>query len=623
MSNSSQNSAHSPPMNAMIFPQRIYLITQAENPKDVRSTLLRSAISNGWIAMLVNINSAMFAGLISLTADFGALNSITFLVLHFCTTLVGTIIILYLQIRQQNNEAINPNISELLLTFVDLLAMFGWGLGILLFLSPDFYNRSLLIIVLLTAAGIGAATLNSRLLQSLILGRVLLFLPCIAYFLLEQPPFWGLLICTLFFATIVSIGIGYAVHVQHLNEANYGVKLREVSVLLEQQSFSLERSLLLRHASQTRLLKETKLRERFLHSINHDLSQPLSALALYLNELQNTTRSTARETVTAAQQCLLSAKNLIQGMSQLAWISEHLPPPNISSIKLEPLMRRIAEDTRLLAAEKDVKIICVPTSLSVHSDPDYLERILRNLVHNAIQYSNKGRIVMGVRRRPNGFAEIVVADNGLGISKEHQERIFDEFYQVDTHTSRRVGNIGLGLSIVKDLVNALNGSITLSSVKDKGTIFGLVISVYSDQNELPRNSRKGKQTSEKSKRVLLMEDQPEFLCEISSMLTALNYELQTASSPDEIEEMDGNKLSEFDYLVLDFNLGEKLTAFDILGRSSKNLFPNTLTVSQYDNPDVIFKIKEKGGRFLKKPFSTTDLEDALLALSSRSMTRID
>ncbi|WP_419914543.1 ATP-binding protein [Hoeflea sp.] len=566
--------------------------------------------------MLVNINAAMFAGLISLTADFGALNSIVFLVVHFCTTFIGTIIILVLQIRQQNNVFTRPGTSEFLLVVVDLLAMLGWGLSILLFLSPEYYDRSLLIIVLLTAAGIGAATLNSRLLPSLILGRIVLFLPCVVYFIIDQPPFWGLLICTLFFATIVSIGIGYAVHVQHLNEANYGLKLREVSVLLEQQSFSLERSLLSRNRVQERLLRETKLRERFLHSVNHDLNQPLSALALYLNDLRSRTKGDAQATVQAALDCLSSAKTLIQSISQLAWVGEHLPPPRTTSVRLQTLLDQVTEDAKLLAAEKNVFINCVRTSVSVEADPDYLERVLRNLIHNAIQYSTNGRILVGVRHRPNGLAEIIVADNGLGISVEHQEKIFEEFYQIDIHGSRLVGNIGLGLSIVKDLVKAMNGTVILSSTIDKGTIFGVLLPVSGvPVTHVPDTGFKETGTLE-TKRVLLVDDQREYLDNVSKMLVTAGFELETASSADEIDRIQGEDLEAFDYLVLDFNLGDKLTAFDILKESPVNLFPNTLIISQYDNPEVILKVKSKGGRFLKKPFSATDLENALRALAS-------
>ena len=604
--------------DTVVFPERIFLITQAEKPREVKNSLLKSAISNGWIGMLVNINAAMFAGMISLTADFGAVYSLIFLAIHFCTTFIGTVIILYLQLDQQNKAAIRPNVAEFLLTFVDLLVMLSWGVGILFFLSPEYYDRSLLVIVLLTAAGIGAATLNSRLLLSLLSGRIALFVPCIVYFLVVQPPFWGLLICTLFFAAIVSIGIGYAVHVQHLNEENYGLKLREISVLLEQQSFSLEQSLIQRTKTQERLLKETKLREKFLHSVNHDLNQPLSALALYLNELANRANKEAREIVVTAQHCLSSAKSLIQNMSQLAWIEEHLPPPKLTSVKLQSLLSQITEDTKLLAEEKDVKIDFVPTSVSVIADPDYLERVVRNLVHNAIQYSTKGRILVGTRRRPNGIAEIVVADNGLGISREHQDKIFEEFYQIDIHTSKRAGNIGLGLSIVKDLVNAMNGEITLQSVENRGTIFGIILPVAGTPKAQAPLVVCEKGLKENPKSVLLIEDQAEYLHDISELLINSGYNIETASSRDEIDQISSETLSRFDFLLLDFNLGETLTAWDVLERSEENLLPRTLVVSQYDNPEVILKTKARGGRFLKKPFSQKDLENALQALNSQN-----
>jgi len=599
------------------LPKKIFLLSQADRPAEIKLALLESAVFDGWIGMLININTAIFVGLISLTAGFGPIASLTFLTVQITFTIIGTVILLFLQIRQQSNRPVQSNIAERLIIFADLLVMFGWGFCILLFMSPLIYERMLLIIVLTTAAGIGSATLNSRLLPALILGRVILFLPSIAYCFWEQPPFWGLLICTLLFATIVSIGIGYAIHIQHLNEANLAYKLRETSVLLEQQSFALERSLSLENQAQERVLKETKLRESFLHSISHDLSQPLSALALHLNNLahQRLPR-VANASTAAAQQCLRSAKGLIESVSQLAWIKENLPAPKFESTDIHALISRLVDELRPVVEDAGLQLTYVPTSVFVRADPEFLERVLRNLAYNAVQYTAKGRISIGVRRRPGGLAEIIVADTGLGISPNEQQQIFNAFYQIDALKVRQSGNVGLGLSIVSDLVGAMNGKITLQSRKGHGSRFGVVLPLAADtaqfleqDSEVPTPVTHS--ASPAKQRILLVEDSLHYQTSIAAMIQSLGYSVEIIGKRAEIMDISDDKLENNDFLIVDFDLGGGLTAFDFLARSPSNLMPKCVIISQYDNPDMILHIKDQGGRFLKKPFMPEDLAMAL------------
>ncbi|MGJ8531563.1 MAG: ATP-binding protein [Alphaproteobacteria bacterium] len=599
------------------LPKKIFLLSQADRPAEIKLALLESAVFDGWIGMLININTAIFVGLISLTAGFGPIASLTFLTVQITFTIIGTVILLFLQIRQQSNRPVQSNIAERLIIFADLLVMFGWGFCILLFMSPLIYERMLLIIVLTTAAGIGSATLNSRLLPALILGRIILFLPSIAYCFWEQPPFWGLLICTLLFATIVSIGIGYAIHIQHLNEANLAYKLRETSVLLEQQSFALERSLSLENQAQERVLKETKLRESFLHSISHDLSQPLSALALHLNNLahQRLPR-VANASTAAAQQCLRSAKGLIESVSQLAWIKENLPAPKFESTDIHALISRLVDELRPVVEDAGLQLTYVPTSVFVRADPEFLERVLRNLAYNAVQYTAKGRISIGVRRRPGGLAEIIVADTGQGISPNEQQRIFNAFYQIDALKVRQSGNVGLGLSIVSDLVGAMNGKITLQSRKGHGSRFGVVLPLAADtpqfleqDSEVPTPVTHS--ASPANQRILLVEDSLHYQTSIAAMIQSLGYSVEIIGERAEIMGVSDDKLDNSDFLIVDFDLGGGLTAFDFLARSPSNLMPKCVIISQYDNPDMILHIKDQGGRFLKKPFMPEDLAMAL------------
>ena len=598
---------------------RIFLISQSDNVGEIKQILLAAAVSNGWISLLVNINASVFAGLILLTAEFGALESIYFLLLQASVVIACTIVFLYLQIRINLKKSVHSKIAERLLTFADLLAMAGWSFGTLLFVTPDSYQRSLLIIVLLTAAGIASATLNSRLLPSLIIGRLCLFLPATIYFSIEQPPFWGLLLCCLVFATSVSIGIGYAIHVQHINEANLTFKLRNSSILLEQQAFSLERSMHAENEAQRKLLEETKLRERFLHSIGHDLNQPLGALGLYLHSLEhlNLSRETS-EIVSAARHSLGSARNLVKNVSQLAWLENELPNAQIGPIDLSELLNRIADDFQTVAADAGINFTRVPTSVSLMADPDFLERILRNLVQNAVQYSSGGKILLGVRRRSNGFAEIIVADNGAGISTEHQMEVFEAFYQIDAHKDRRHGNVGLGLSIVKDLTSAIEGQITLKSRAGNGAMFGVILPLADPRGTNTESSSKLKadkprtnSSTKVQKTILLVDDQRTYINSVSAMLSNLGFRVDSACTSLEIASLNSTKIAAFNFLIIDFDLGDGLTAFDVLDRLEGTQVPPFLVISQHDDPDMVLNIKKMNGRFLKKPFTQEALSQSL------------
>ncbi len=610
------------------IPERIFLLSQAENPQEVKKSLLDSAVSDGWISLLVNVNIAIFAGLISLTADFGAEASLMFLAIQLTTTFVGTVLFLFLQIRRQSSRPVGATTTESLLTLIDFLLMSGWGFAVVLFITPLSYDRSLLIIVMLSAAGIASAALNAKLLPALIMGRVVLFLPSIVYFLSDQPPLWGLLLCTLFFAFAVSIGIGYAIHVQHLHEANLAIRLKETSVLLEQQSFSLERSLMLEREAQENALKETRLREQFLHSISHDLNQPLGAMALSLKSLeQQKLPAGGDKAVRIAGQSLKSARSLIKSVSQLAWIKEHLPQPDIAVVALQPLMANIAAEAEPVASGKKLAVILMPTSVSVLADAGFLERVLRNLIHNAIQHTAQGKILFGVRKRGQQ-AEITIADTGAGISPDNQKRIFDTFYQVDPSTSRQAGNVGLGLSIVRDLVAAMNGDVTLASVQGKGSSFGVKLPVHKSSRILDGElspvvvvpAQKMQISPISTEKVLLVEDRQDYLTSISDMLESMHYAVDTAHTPQEFAHLNAERLQGYALLILDFDLGDGLTAFDILDRSEQNLLPSCLIISQYDDPNMILHIKENGGRFLKKPFDVDDLESALKIIARGKIT---
>ena len=206
----------------------------------------------------------------------------------------------------------------------------------------------------------------------------------------------------------------------------------------------------LRHEAENANLSKS----RFLAAASHDLRQPLHALGLFASALDERVKDPGgRELVGRINQSIGSLEALFDQVLDVSRLDAGAVTAEVRAVPLQPLFDRIANDLSSNAEEKDLALRFVPTSRVVRSDPHLLERILRNLVANAIRYTERGGIVVGVRPRA-GRVAIEVRDSGIGIADEHRARVFEEFYQAGGGERDRRQGLGLGLSIVKRLCDA-------------------------------------------------------------------------------------------------------------------------------------------------------------------------
>jgi anti-sigma regulatory factor (Ser/Thr protein kinase) len=147
--------------------------------------------------------------------------------------------------------------------------------------------------------------------------------------------------------------------------------------------------------------------------------------------------------------------------------------PEIRVFPLGPLFERLADSNRRAAVDRNLTLRFRPTALWVESDPVMIERIIANLVSNALRYTPPGgRILIAARQRGEDVL-IEVRDSGMGIAPEHQAAIFAEFYQIGNEAREHNKGLGLGLSIVDRLARALNVGVSLNSRLGAGTTFSL------------------------------------------------------------------------------------------------------------------------------------------------------
>lgn len=238
-------------------------------------------------------------------------------------------------------------------------------------------------------------------------------------------------------------------------------------------------------------VRANKAKSRFLAAASHDLRQPLHALSLFAADLQRQLkRGSTEDLPRIAGQISASTAALGELLDSLLDISRLDVAgirPERTSFALMPMFERLAASLRRAAADNAIQLRFRPTLLWADTDPMMLERMLSNLISNAIQYTPTGGRVLVVARRRKGKIRVEVRDNGIGIAKEHQQAIFDEFYQVGNQAREHDKGLGLGLSIVDRLARALGVRVSLRSRLCEGTVFAVTVPPGKPRIEAPAN----------------------------------------------------------------------------------------------------------------------------------------
>jgi len=241
----------------------------------------------------------------------------------------------------------------------------------------------------------------------------------------------------------------------------------------------------------TRETEVNKLKNTFISNVSHELRTPVTVLRTYIDTLchngddfDEETKQEFMQTIDTEAKRLHSMVNEILDFSRLESGDIKLKKEYFNLVEL---LEQNINSIKILADEKNIKIDFIkqdipPVPINVES----MDRVIRNLLSNAIKYSLDGKnIVVSVKKSDNdSFVEFSVKDNGIGIAKEHIEKIFDRFYRVEnaTHT---IKGTGLGLHLVKMTVEKYhNGEITVESEEGIGSVFTVKLPLNVDDSEL-------------------------------------------------------------------------------------------------------------------------------------------
>jgi two-component system sensor histidine kinase SenX3 len=260
-------------------------------------------------------------------------------------------------------------------------------------------------------------------------------------------------------------------------EAELSTGLRGETIWVQARAARMDNNnvmLLVEDRTEAKRLEET--RRDFVANISHELKTPIGAIGLLAEALQDATDDPAMVTKFAGNLYKESRRlgSLVQEIIQLSRLQSAELSKTGELVDLEGIVHESVERNQVIAEAKNISLeVDAPSGIVVYGDHEMLTMAVKNLIENAILYSDADSTVGLGLRAVDGVAEIAVTDHGVGIATEDQERIFERFYRVDPSRSRETGGTGLGLAIVKHVAANHRGEIKLFSQVGRGSTFTL------------------------------------------------------------------------------------------------------------------------------------------------------
>jgi signal transduction histidine kinase/CheY-like chemotaxis protein len=349
-----------------------------------------------------------------------------------------------------------------------------------------------------------------------------------------------------------------------------------------------------------------KTKSRFLRAANHDLRQPLATLKILIYSCLGETEELHRKDLLHAMDISVSImEELLGALLQIGQLDAGRISPRITTFQLSQLFARLKIQFSHAAVEKGLDLRFSGTAASITSDKALLERILSNLISNAIRYTDTGSILVGCRRRGESL-RIDVIDTGRGIAAENVERIFDEFFQIDNARRSKNRGLGVGLNIVKRLADLLDHKIEVVSVLERGSRFSIEVplgSVWQSEigepaiTEMIGGEFLGKNT-------LVIEDDPALRQAIRDLLERWGINVDVVASFEEAQELIEATGRTPNIILSDHSLrGQEGTAVVTSIRKMLGIQVPSIIMTADTDPKLIARIRAESFPVLIKPLS--------------------
>lgn len=348
---------------------------------------------------------------------------------------------------------------------------------------------------------------------------------------------------------------------------------------------------------------------RFLAAASHDLRQPVVAIGLLIGLVREQVQALdVRRLIDRAHDAVTAMEKLLQGLLDLSRLDSGVVKPRFEGVSLQAVFDAIAATEAATAQAKGLTLRLRPTALSVRADPLLLDQLLRNLVVNALRYTDRGGVLVAARRRA-GQVCLQVWDTGRGIAHERQAEVFEEFVQLDNPARDRSLGLGLGLAIVARCAHLLGSRVALRSEPGRGSCFSLHLPPATALPAAP--VRPGAVRPLARQRVLLVDDDETVRVALTSRLEAWGAEVTALDGWPAVQQWLAGPHTVPDLLLTDHRLpvGNGLQVIDAV-RAACGPVP-ALMVTGNTAPEDIATFNASGIPVLHKPFPAEQLLAAI------------
>ena len=358
-------------------------------------------------------------------------------------------------------------------------------------------------------------------------------------------------------------------------------------------------------ASTRELDEANRAKSRFIAAASHDLRQPLHALGLFVARLQGRVKAAERSRIVEQIDASVAAMNeLFNDLLDMSKLDSGVLTPNISEFPIAQLLERTESTFSATARKKGLSLRIVRNSAWVRSDFILLERILMNLVSNAVSYTARGKVVVGCRLRGRHL-RIDVFDRGPGIPEDEHISIFREFYQLGDPQRERQGGMGLGLAIVDRLCRLLKHEIDLASALGKGSRFSILVPSVAARAWIvdPKDSVHPTPNLIGGKLVVVIDDDPLVLDSTGGLLRSWGCQVLTAGSARVALAGLAECNQSPDLVISDYQLSDGQTGIEAIEelRKSLNLPIPAFLISGDMAPERMREARMSGYHLLHKP----------------------
>ncbi len=367
---------------------------------------------------------------------------------------------------------------------------------------------------------------------------------------------------------------------------------------------------------------------RFLAAASHDLRQPMQALSMFIAVLAGRPMDPGQQAlVSRIQDSVTALEGLLNSLLDVSKLEAGLVVPHQSEFSVAPMMDRLAAEFEPLCAAAGLSLKVVPCKAVVRSDPALLERILRNLLNNAVRYTKTGRVLFGCRRVGRSVA-FQVWDTGIGIPQAEIRNIFREFHQVGNPERDRRQGLGLGLAIVERLSQLLDHPVAVRSQEGLGSLFSVQVPVATRAPAALAPCQLQLGLARKGAAILVIDDEPDVRESLELLLESWGHVvLAAASAEDALRRLPAwGRMPEL--IIADYRLQNGDTGGQAIARVEVHLRPvarlPAIILTGDTAPERLQQAQALGHGLLHKPVQPDALRkmiDSALARGARTHRR--